>query len=233
MEVLDSIPVTLDIGEVLKQSRLRKKNASVEETVRELIETAKVVARPKAVYEVAYVENKNGDSLSIGGVRFTSRVLRVNLDKVERVFPYVVTCGVELDGVTVPPDDPVKGFYLDVIKRMVLRAARKHLESYLTRRYALGQMSAMSPGSLEDWPITQQKELFSVFGNVENLIGVTLTESCQMLPLKSVSGIYFPTEVKFESCQLCPREKCIGRRAQYDPELVKKYDLTAQAVVRQ
>jgi hypothetical protein len=81
----------------------------------------------------------------------------------------------------------------------------------------------MSPGSLADWPITQQEELFSIFGNVEDLIGVKLTESFLMVPLKSVSGIYFPTEIEFVSCQLCPREVCSGRRAPYDPDLAKKY----------
>ena len=32
----------------------------------------------------------------------------------------------------------------------------------------------------------------------------------------------FPTEVKFESCQLCPREKCHTKQAPYDPGMVKK-----------
>ena len=50
-----------------------------------------------------------------------------------------------------------------------------------------------------------------------------LTDTFLMVPIKSVSGIFFPTEVSFESCQLCPRENCIGRRAPYDPALVKKY----------
>jgi hypothetical protein len=81
----------------------------------------------------------------------------------------------------------------------------------------------MNPGSLESWPITQQKELFSILGNVEDLIGVKLTERYTMIPVKSVSGICFPTEIKFESCQLCPREKCIGRRAAFNPELARKY----------
>ena len=98
-----------------------------------------------------------------------------------------------------------------------------YLEDYLARKYALGQMSRMSPGELEDWPVTQQIELFSLFGNAEDLIGVRLTEKFLMVPLKSVSGIYFPTEIKFESCQLCPRERCISRMAPYSPELVKHY----------
>jgi len=45
-----------------------------------------------------------------------------------------------------------------------------------------------------------------------------------MIPTKSVSGIYFQTEVRWENCQLCPMENCIGRRAPYSPELKKQYE---------
>jgi len=223
MEVLDSIPVRLELEEVLKQLHQSKGNKYIERIVQELIEIVCPVAKPKAIYEVSYVDNKSEDSLYIDGVRFTSRVLRVNLDKVERVFPYVATCGRELDEIAVPSDDFMKYYCLDVIKEVVLRSAIGYLTDYLTRNYALGQVSKMHPGSLRDWPITQQKELFSIFGDVEDLIGVKLTESFLMLPVKSVSGIYFPTEIRFESCQLCPREVCSERRAPYDPDLVKKY----------
>jgi len=223
MEVLDRIPVKLGLEEVLKQLHQGKENKYIERIVQELIEIVRPVAKPKAIYEVSYVDNKNEESLYIDGVRFTSRVLRVNLDKVERVFPYVATCGRELDEITIPSGDFMQHYCLDVIKETVLRSAISYLTDYLTRNYALGQMSKMHPGSLGDWPITQQKELLSIFGNVEDLIGVKLTKSFLMLPLKSVSGIYFPTEIKFESCQLCPREKCIERRAPYDADLVRKY----------
>jgi len=83
----------------------------------------------------------------------------------------------------------------------------------------------MSPGSgaADIWPITQQKELFSLFGDVEGLIGVKLTVSYLMIPLKSVSGIIYQSETTFETCQLCPREACIGRRADYSPDLMRKY----------
>ncbi len=223
MEVLNSIPISMEPEKVLKLMRMRSRNKYVEKTVEELVEVARPIAKPKAIYEISYINGKNGDSLSIDGVRFTSRVLRINLDKVERVFPYIATCGTELEEIAVPSDDLMKSFCLDVIKTMVLRSAITYLSDYLARYYALGNMSHMNPGSLESWPISQQKELFSLFSNVEELIGVKLTETSVMFPLKSVSGIYFSTEIKFESCQLCPREKCIGRRAPYDPELAKKY----------
>ena len=119
----------------------------------------------------------------------------------------------------------MRQFWLDTIKEMALASSIKYLRDYLKRRYALGQVSKMSPGSgAQDlWPIEEQKQLFSIFGNVKDLIGVKLTDSFLMIPNKSVSGIYFPTEIRFESCQLCPREVCPGRQAPYDKNLLETY----------
>jgi len=223
MEVLNNIPVSLEPERVLKFMRVRKRNKHIEDMVQELVEVVRPIARPRAVYKVAYIDDKDGDSVSIDGVKFTSRVLRKNLDKVGRVFPYIATCGTELEEIDIPSEDLMKFFCLDAIKTTVLGMAITYLRDYLTRYYALGNISHMNPGSLESWPVSQQKELFSLFGNAEEPVGVKLTESCVMFPLKSVSGIYFPTETRFESCQLCPREKCIGRRTPYDPEFARKY----------
>jgi len=77
----------------------------------------------------------------------------------------------------------------------------------------------MSPGSLEDWPITEQPRLFKLLGEGAAATGVRLTDSCLMLPTKSLSRLTFPSEHGFESCRLCPRERCPGRRAPYDPDL--------------
>jgi hypothetical protein len=81
----------------------------------------------------------------------------------------------------------------------------------------------MSPGSLEDWPITEQPKLFSLFGNTERVIGVRLTDSLLMVPRKSISGILFPSEENFISCRLCPREVCPSRKAPYDESHAAKY----------
>jgi hypothetical protein len=81
----------------------------------------------------------------------------------------------------------------------------------------------MNPGSGDArlWPIGQQRPLFELLGDVEAAIGVRLTPSFLMVPNKSVSGILFPTEVRFESCQLCTRENCPRRRAPYSGELAE------------
>ncbi|MDD5510083.1 MAG: vitamin B12 dependent-methionine synthase activation domain-containing protein [Dehalococcoidales bacterium] len=223
MRILSDIPVSLDAGEVLERINIRSKRSDMLNSIRELIAVVLPVARPKVIYQVCYVDNRTEDSLEVDGVRFTSRVLRNSLDKVGRVFPFVATCGRELDDIDVPSGDCIRCYYLDQIKEMVLEMAVRHLEGHLTGRYELGQISEIGPGSLESWPITQQKELFSILGNVEEAIGVRLTDESLMVPLKSISGIYFPTETRFESCRLCSRERCTGRKAPYAPDLAGKY----------
>jgi hypothetical protein len=227
MEILDNIPTQLATERVLRVLRVRNRNPQIEKMAQELVEIARPIARPKALYEVAYVDNKNGASLELNSVKFTSRVLRVNLDKVNRVFPYVATCGTELDAIEISSTDFMKSFCWDTVKTVVLGSAITYLINHLKRCYALEELSSMNPGSLESWPITQQKQLFALFGDVEKLIGVRLTDGCAMQPLKSVSGIYFSTDIKWENCQLCPRENCVGRRAPYDPALAMKYRSSA------
>ncbi len=224
MEILDNIPTNLDSEDVMRRLHHHR---GLEPYVEELVEAVRPIVRPKAIYEVSYVEDRTEDSVRIGGVRFTSRVLRRNLEPVGKVFPHVVTCGREIDEMAVSSDDLMESYCLDTIKEIVLRSAARHLQDYLSARYAVGRLSKMSPGALTDWPITQQEKLFSIFGNVEDMIGVRLTESSLMVPVKSVSGIYFPSEVGFESCQLCPRDVCERRRAPYDPALATEYGVAA------
>ncbi len=228
MEVLNNIQVSLDLEAVLRRMRLRNRSEAIIRNVQEMVDLARAVARPKAVLDVAYVDSKGEDFVDIGGIRFISRVLRVNLDKAQRVFPYVITCGRELDEIPIPAGDFVRGFYMDQVKETVLHQARAFVEEHLKKEYALGQVSRMGPGAGagDNWPIAQQEGVFALLGGrdkVEELIGVRLTDSFLMVPIKSVSGFFFPTEVKFESCQICPREQCIGRRTPYDEEIVQRY----------
>lgn len=226
MEIMNHIPFELDVDILLSQLRIEKESQD-EADVLQLVDTVAPSIRPKALYKVAYIDDKGLDTVVIEGVTFSSRILRLNLESAEKVFPYVATCGRELDEVDLPNDDFMMPFYLDTIKGMALDASIDYLCNYLKSKYRLGQTSSMNPGSAteEVWPIEQQKELFSLFGDVERLIGVNLTDSYLMIPNKSVSGIYFPTEKSFSSCQVCPRNGCRGRRAPYDATLLQEYKM--------
>ena len=136
MKVLDNIPVRLELDSVVKKLRIRKMNEDFEKIIRELFGMVRPIAKPKAVFEISRVDNKQGDSLEIGGVRFTSHVLRVNLDKLEVVFPYIVTCGSELDEIEIPEHELLKCYFLDQIKEVIVRSARSYLNDYIRENHA-------------------------------------------------------------------------------------------------
>ena len=104
---------------------------------------------------------------------------------------------------------------------LYLRKAIKSLhDSVKAAYYADKDVSSMAPGSLDaEWPITEQTPLFSLLGDAAQKVGVELTESCLMVPAKSISGIYFSADKHFESCSMCTRENCPNRRAKYNKDM--------------
>jgi hypothetical protein len=219
--VLDEIPFRLNLDTLVSKLRAREQHVN---SLQSLAKDARAVGRPKALYRVAYVEDKEDDCVIIEGVTLTSRVLRVNLEHAHRVFAYVATCGMELEEWARSIDDLLQSYWAETIKEMALGQAIEALNRDIVERFRPGKTATMAPGSLEDWPLEQQQPLFTLLGDTEAAIAVRLTKSLMMVPTKSVSGIRFPTAESFESCQLCPREKCPGRRAPYDAKLyARKY----------
>ncbi|MGD2098916.1 MAG: vitamin B12 dependent-methionine synthase activation domain-containing protein [Desulfobacterales bacterium] len=223
MEILEKIPLHIDPHKVGKILHL--KHDSDAQRAEDLIDKAKACCKPKAAYKLCYIDEKSDDAVVVGGLQLKSKVLRKNLDPVERIFPYVVTLGPGLEEVVKEIDDPLEKYYLDVVGNVALNAVRKQLHDHLCEKFALKKISFMSPGSLQEWPIEEQRQLFQLLTDVEGAIGVRLTSSCLMVPTKSVSGIYFQTEVSFFNCQLCQRGKCPGRKARYDENLAREYGI--------
>ena len=220
MPILNPIPVQVDPGAMTKIAHLPER----EEThLHSLISSAQSVMAARAVYKVSYIDSRAEDSIVIDGVPFRSRVLRKHLDRVERVFPYVVTIGTGVEDLEKASGGVLEKYYLDLIGNAAVVNAREYIKTTLSRRYGLGGLSYLGPGQLKDWPLAEQKALFSLLGDVEHAVGVTLSDSLMMIPRKSLSGIYFPTEIPFVACQLCPRESCPSRKTKYDEKLAGEY----------
>ena len=219
MEILGPIRVALDVDTVQKKLHAPKRT-----DIEDMVALALSLAEPRAAFAAAYVDEKGDDEVVIAGNRFRSRVLRKNLDDVGRVFPVVLTVGPRLEAAA-DSADMLARYYLDMIANLILAEARHHLIRHLCKRFGVEKLSWMSPGSLQEWPLEQQRPLFALLPGVEDQLGVRLTDSCLMLPRKSVSGIYFPSESSFFSCRLCPRERCESRKARYDEALVREYGI--------
>jgi hypothetical protein len=222
--ILDPIPFRPQEDRILRALGIAEADAPMFlPDIKELLAQAHAVAKPKGVYKLATVDRPDGadadHTVLIDGCPFTSRVLAVNLKDVSRTFPYIATCGTELEEWSQSIDDPMKRFWADTIKEEALRCAIEAVAHDLVQSFRPGERASMNPGSLEDWPLSEQPGLFALFGDAIDTIGVGLSESFLMIPVKSVSGLWFETESGFKNCQLCPRENCPNRRAPYDPHL--------------
>jgi hypothetical protein len=220
--IFREIPFELNF-DFLKEKLHIKAQSGYEDCLENIIHDAEKTANPKAVYRESYINSRDVDSVVIDGIKFTSRTLRTNLDRLQRVFPYVATCGIEIDSIKINHDDLLEVYILDTIKEILLGYSMDYLEHYICSRYDFTKTSSMNPGSSEIfvWPIEQQKELFSLFPDIHEEIGVELTESCLMIPNKSISGIKFPTDTDFHNCKVCEREKCQSRTEPFDEKLFK------------
>ena len=224
---ISDIPFDLNTDELLERLKIKHSTDDAKE-FEDLVCKAREIGKPKALYKVSFIDEKGDNTITLDGVTFTSLALRKNLDLVERVFPYIATCGTEIDDIEIEQGDFQKNFWISFLKLNLLEISFNYLKEQLDKRYKVSKLSTMNPGSGEAsvWPFEQQKELFSIIGEVEDLIGVRLTESLIMVPDMSVSGILFPTETNFQSCQLCHRENCCGRRAPFDKKLWESMNQT-------
>jgi len=220
--ILDNIPFKIELPSLLRTLRI-KPESSYARQVETLAQEAQSIARPKAFFKLAFIDSRDDQHVALDGILFTSRVLTRNLAETQRAVAFLVTCGLELDAWGRSFDDMLLHYWADVMMESAARQASRYLDEHLKRRFKLGRVSSMHPGSLADWPITQQRELFTLLGDTQAAIGVTLTESMLMLPAKSVSGLLFSTSTDFESCALCPRENCPTRHTPYDQEMAEKF----------
>ena len=217
MEIVDRIPISLDAAEIVKRLRFDPARAGVESLV-ELVALANCLIKARAVFEAVNVVERGERAIEVNGATFESSLLRKNLDRAKKVFPYIITVGPELEREASAKGDLLEQYYLEEIANIALEKAAEWLSSHLEERFGVSCLSNISPGSLEDWPITEQAKLFSIFGDTERLIGVRLTASMLMVPRKSISGILFPSEEGFVACQLCERGNCPSRKAEFAPQ---------------
>jgi len=212
--ILDQIP--FDVDEVALMDILRIRPGSrIAAKFSTLFKEARQIAVPKAVYAMAEAQILQGDAVEIGGVQFQSPLLCVNLEKAGTVFPFAATCGIELEEWSKKMHNVMHAFWADTIMLMALGCAVSRLEACLKEKVGNEALSSMNPGSLPEWAIEEQANIFALLGEKAAAVGIRLTKNMIIRPQKSIYGIYFVSEKGFCNCSLCPRERCFARRASY------------------
>jgi hypothetical protein len=221
--ILQNIPVDIDLSSVMTRLAFHSDISVRRGAAAGLLKRVVSSARPAAIYKSSPVRPKANNYLEIDRKIFNSPLLKVNLRKVDRVFPYVITFEQETNNSLIPDDHSNQSYIVTVIRGMILLEALNYLRNYITNRYNLDLLWSLQPGEMEAWPAADRKSILSILGNADKLLGVTLSKDNKLLPEYSECGIFYDARIEFEGCQVCPQEPCMGRRVPYCEELAQKY----------
>ena len=117
--------------------------------------------------------------------------------------------------------DLLEAYIVDVIGSITVEKAMNQIQDILSAEASLENMNISnrySPGYC-NWHLASQETLFHLIGT--NPTGISLSESCLMQPIKSVSGIIaIGTEVKKRAygCPICKNQSCIYQNIQRHEE---------------
>ncbi len=203
------IPVDISAEEFAAFCRIRTDSPAFE-MLQDTYPLIREYGVPKAIIKWANVDSIEGDRTTIEGVTFTSRVVADKLKDTLRVFLSVITAGTGLEESGEFDDDP----FLDTYNGALLFFASRYVVDYMKEKFGFDGSSMLNPGSLPDWPISNNFALFDMIGSVLE-IGVSLNDAGYIKPWNSGSHIHFSGD-GYHNCSLCKKYDCIGRRAKFN-----------------
>lgn len=210
---IDHVPLEFDLEAIARKLRIRDNQTKMLDRLKHLAREAARVARPKAAAVLCGLAVLDDEHVRVGETTFASPLLRENMGELRRAFPYLATEGTELADWSLTLESSLDQVFACGLREAAVKRAEALLEQKVVDQYGLRQVSAMNPGSLKVWPLTEQTPLFELLAPLPEKLGVTLLPTLMMKPEYSVSGVFFQTDTKYYNCQLCPMENCPNRKA--------------------
>ena len=192
-QFVDSFSIRLNKDEILKGQGIDPAKASqrLSDIAESVIEEAQALLKPAAMFSVVKVNNFGHHSIAFEGGVFTGSLVGKAMAGADHLIISVCTIGSDLEKRVdeIMNENPVLAIALDGAGISGLRKVSQAVEDMICAEACELELSLgmrAQPGQ-EGWPIEQQRVVFKLMPAEK--IGVQLTESCLMLPRKSVSFV--------------------------------------------
>lgn len=174
------------------------------------------ICDPQYIYEIYDGSVCDKVSVYIGHKRFRpGKIITHYLYGMERCCVFAATAGATYDKYKKQLRDKgeiLEEFIADSIGSVIAEVCVTNIADEIAMNINDGFTYPYSPGYC-GWKLTEQQLLFSLLP--DNPCGITLTDSCLMVPIKSVSGIMGigrNIERKAYSCNICENKNCYKRK---------------------
>lgn len=194
---------------------------AVLESADESIDKARSLAKPEAMLAKKAILSFDAGSIKLAcGIEFSGRTISSYIKPARALYLFLVTIGPAIEDEAsrlMKIGESLSGYLLDRTGSFAVESLAGKLESHLRKEYKSKGKSAsirLSPGYC-DWPVDEQVKLDMILDF--SRIGVRLTESCMMIPRKSISGLIGIGPMGLFSraksqCKACSMKTCGYRR---------------------
>ena len=210
--------LTIDFQEIYRSMGYQKEQCGqeIQKMVNEVFAEINEICVPQYMYEIYPGKVLSNVSIMIENEEFrTGRIITSYLSGTENFCVYVTTAGQAYDSykqTAHKEGDLLKEFIADSIGSVIAEACVAKIEDELSKIPGKEHTYPYSPGYC-GWKLTEQHKLFSLLPS--SPCGITLTDSCLMLPIKSTSGIIAlggKIERKAYACKICNYKSCYKRK---------------------
>jgi len=175
-------------GQGIEPGRASQRLFDVAENV---IEQTEALIKPAAVYALVDVIEFEHRTVRFAQGSFEGSLVQRSLAGADQFYVAICTIGDALEKRIdqLMSEDPVTAVALDGAGISAVRKVSLTVEDLISKETCALDLSLgmrAQPGQ-EGWPIEQQREVFKILPGEE--LGVRLTESCLMIPRKSVSFV--------------------------------------------
>jgi len=220
--------------EVSKRERISsgdnsERGAAIAKSLDDSLAKARSLSKPKYIRTVKKITAAGEGFIEIeGGIRFSVGAISRSLKDARHLVIYLATIGDKIEriaGEMTSGTEPLQGYLLDRLGSFAVESLAEAVEKNIRKDYSILRKSVSrrySPGYC-DWPIEEQRLLARVLDFSK--IGVTLNESCMMVPKKSISAIVaIASKGVFNesgsACEICERRDCSYRRVGSPPAAI-------------
>ena len=213
-----NLPFNPTKEEIIATSGIGTACPSIHERIASLVNQGIEIARPVVFYKKAAIHRDEEGAIHIDSVPLEGTLPGQQLDESSEAAIFIASCGQELYNWQESLKDYFDVSVAGIVAERALQSAMKALFETMKAQCRKKYLAIMTPGSVPEWPLSEQEKIFQLLGDVAQEKGICLDASSTMVSTKTVSGILFSGDEKLETCSLCSFKDCSLRHSGFYSE---------------
>lgn len=167
-----------------------KKGSKRAMPIERILDNARNIPKPKALYRVSEANIIDATHFTLDGVEFVSENGVERIKNSQYVFPNIVTAGTEIENYCLSKQNVLEQYIIMELCNFACQFAKDAMVRDIKTRFNVELTDCIYPGE-EGFRLDSGKNIFELFENIEEQIGVTITDTGLPTPHRTAYSICF------------------------------------------